>query len=119
MYSSGDAQSAANHVRILMESQRAHEGSQSLQRDEDLAEDIARLKLVCEALWSFCSERLGITTDQLRDRMILIDQAEDGRVDGMHHPRPRACPECEAMVPAGRDTCLYCATEVPGRDPFD
>jgi hypothetical protein len=115
----GDAQGVASRVRILREGQRAHDGSQSLQRDEDLAEDIARLKLVCEALWSFCSERFDITTEQLRDRMLLIDQEQDGRVDGMHHSRARPCPACESMVPADRDTCQYCGVEVPGRDPFD
>jgi hypothetical protein len=116
----GEARAAAEAgVRFTADQQRAYHESDSLRRDEDLAEDIARLKLVCEALWSLCSDRLGITDDELRARIVEIDRAEDGLVDGRHHPRPRACPGCGAMVPAGRDTCQYCATAVPGRNPLD
>jgi hypothetical protein len=87
-------------------------------RNEDLAEDVDRLRLVTEALWSLCSERLGVTEDDLRARILLLDQA-DGVVDGRHNAHPRPCPGCRAMVPADRATCQFCGVASPGQGIFD
>jgi len=76
-------------------------------RDEDLADDLARLALVAEAMWALLRERLGVTDDDLRAKLREIDLA-DGVADGKSTKRPRPCPSCQAMVPPDRETCQFC-----------
>lgn len=92
--------------------------SVSRDRDEDLREDMERMALVIEAMWSILSERLGVTVDELAARINAIDLA-DGRADGMRTPAPRTCPQCAAKVPADRETCQFCGAVTPGASTFD
>lgn len=103
------------------EAERVADGSRS--RDAELEERIAHLRLVTEAMWELLAERAGVTLAELAERVRAID-ARDGRVDGRHGipedaPRLR-CPACQAVVPAGKQTCQFCGAVVPGAeaDPF-
>jgi hypothetical protein len=89
----------------------------SRRRDEDLADQIDRLLLVTEAIWTLCRERLGLSDEQLMARIHALD-ASDGTIDGRHTRAPRRCAGCAAMVPAERETCQFCGAAVPGRDPL-
>jgi hypothetical protein len=84
---------------------------------DDTQDDIMRLVLITQAMFELLHERLGITSDELLERIHAID-ARDGVADGRLTARPRPCPSCEAMVPADRDTCQFCGAAAPGRDPF-
>lgn len=81
----------------------------------DRLEDLLhRLLLANEAMWELCSERLGLTDDDLAARMVQID-ASDGRVDGRHtkDPTDRRCPNCHAVVPNELSTCQFCGAAAP------
>jgi hypothetical protein len=107
------------HRAALTDTETELQRQRARYRDEDLAGDVDRLRLVTEALWSLCSERLGVTDDDLRERILAIDRA-DGVVDGRHAAAPpRPCPACEAMVPADRATCQFCGAAAPGQSLFD
>ena len=95
-------------------------------RHENLREQVWRLEdrferllIVTEAMWELCSERLGITEDELPARAAAID-TRDGAMDGRRAPERRTCPECDAAVPQGRPTCVFCGARVPGAEsPLD
>jgi hypothetical protein len=103
---------------VLSDTQaEAHRGA--ARRDsEALADDLDRLRLVTEALWSFVGERLGVTEQELVARIQAIDLA-DGVADGRSTARPRPCPSCRAMVPADRAACQFCGAATPGQRAFD
>lgn len=88
-----------------------HEGlREQVWRLEDRVE---RLLIVNEAMWELCSERLGITEEELSARAAAID-GRDGTMDG-RRPRPqRRCGACDAVVPSTRPTCAFCGAPAPG-----
>lgn len=86
----------------------------------DRLEDLLyRLLLANEAMWSLCSERLGLTEADLVARMQQID-ASDGRVDGRHtsDPATRRCPSCHAVVPSELSNCQFCGAAAAPGNPF-
>lgn len=81
-----------------------------------LSERIERLSLVNEALWSLLREKLGLTEEQLADRVREVDLS-DGQLDGrVRHPAV-PCPKCGRTVSRRRDRCLYCGAAL-GSPPF-
>lgn len=80
---------------------------------------LERLGLVTEAMWSFLSERMGVTQDQLEQRMAEID-AQDGSVDGRRGPHPpEPCGTCGAAIDRTRTTCAFCGAPATPSNPFD
>ncbi len=78
-----------------------------------LRQDVDRLLMITEALWSFMKKEHGYTDDQLADAIKDID-LRDGRVDGKAQaPAPAPCPNCGKVNSAHRTRCIYCGQELP------
>ena len=88
----------------------------ALNNAQRLEARLERAMLTMEALWSLLRDRVGITEDELRERILDIDLT-DGVLDGKVRRPPRDCPACKRKVPHRLAQCLYCGAEAP-RDPF-
>ena len=76
-----------------------------------------RALLVCEALWSRLRDRLGITEEELVQRVNDIDLS-DGTLDGkVRKPNAHACPSCGRTIAKRFPKCIYCGKPVV-HDPF-
>lgn len=73
----------------------------------DLRRRQARLMLVCQALWELLGERLGLTDEQLLEKVREIDR-RDGREDGRIGASQLTCPNCGRNATSARTHCLYC-----------
>lgn len=73
----------------------------------DLAKEVDRLALICEALWTLVKERLDLTDDELMGEIARLDLS-DGRADGRKAKAPTACSKCGRMNSRRHDFCIYC-----------
>lgn len=84
-------------------------------RDLDYAID--RIALASQAMWELVSTRLGLTEEELREKMTEID-LRDGEADQRMTARVIDCSGCGRNVNIRRDRCLYCGATVPRPMPF-
>jgi predicted Zn-ribbon and HTH transcriptional regulator len=103
-----DAQLRARDLREIAEART---------RLEALEQQVARLKLLNEALWQLIKEKVGISEDDLYQRAQEID-AQDGRRDGQLSSQPLRCPECGRISQSRHGRCLYCGL-LFDKKPFD
>ena len=82
-----------------------------------LQKEMDRLALVNEALWELLKEKVGVTDDQLMDKMMRLDLS-DGKLDGKVTKGPLNCPECNKNNARRHDRCIYCGTPLKTK-PFD
>ena len=79
--------------------------------EADAEDRIARLTLVCEALGSLLKERVGITEEEIADRVNQIDLT-DGQLDGRVRHAARTCRHCNRNVSPRFAKCIYCGQAV-------
>lgn len=84
-------------------------------RDLDYAID--RIALASQAMWELVSCRLGLTEEELREKMTEID-LRDGEADQRMSVRVIDCPGCGRKANIRRNRCLYCGATVPRPMPF-
>jgi|CXWL01.1.fsa_nt_gi uncharacterized protein YhdP len=77
---------------------------------------IDALALSCAAMWELLGERLGVTEQELLNKIEEID-LRDGKLDGRIAIVKQACSGCGRNNNAKRGRCLYCGTALP-RAPF-
>jgi hypothetical protein len=85
-------------------------------RPVDRVDRVDQLTLLCAAMWELMSERLGITEDQLMDRVQEIDLRDtvaDGRITAA-----KACPKCTRPLATHHAHCLYCGELLNVEGPF-
>lgn len=82
----------------------------------ELDRRLDRALLTMEAMWSLLSEKLGVTDDELAERVVQLDLS-DGTIDGAVRRPPLACPECDRTITRRFPQCLYCGTKII-HDPF-
>ncbi len=104
------AQRAAQHEA---QTNRTRQRSQY----EDLEDQIARLKLICESMWELTSEVTGLTAEQLEQRIHEVDM-DDGQADGRKVHAAAKCAQCDSMIPSRSKVCTYCSAPAPSRSPF-
>jgi hypothetical protein len=110
-------------VRNLRQNQYAAEEASSVRaarqdnQVEDLEAKVDKLTLICEAMWTLLTQRLGVSVQELVQVMHDID-LQDGQLDGRKSSPPKPCPSCQAMVAAELSRCQFCGASVPNLDPF-
>jgi hypothetical protein len=83
-------------------------------RVEDLERRADRLALACQALWEILRTNLGMSDEQIREKMGEID-LRDGVADGRITAQVTNCTQCGRPVRSSRDTCLYCGHAMPAQ----
>lgn len=81
----------------------------------DLETRFNRLVIIQRAAWSLQRDQLGLTDEQLLERIAEFDAA-DGNIDGRFTPRT-TCDSCGATTKAGAQ-CHFCGATAGGTDPF-
>jgi len=84
----------------------------------ELEHEIARLKLVCAALWELVKEKNSLTEEDLVAKVLEVD-ARDGVMDGQMRRTVRKCVQCQRTVPAKQNKCMYCGTGQPIGSAFE
>ena len=81
-------------------------------RMRSLERDHERLKLITMALWDILTDRLGVSEEELRRRILEVDRL-DGREDGRLRLRepPRNCEECGRPMLNSASACPYCGAQ--------
>jgi hypothetical protein len=75
---------------------------------EVLRQDVNRLLMITEALWTLLKKQHGYSENTLTDLVNEID-LRDGRLDGkVAKASPTACPGCGKMNSPKRIQCIYC-----------
>jgi predicted phage gp36 major capsid-like protein len=80
---------------------------------ELLRNDVGRLSLITEALWTFLKKQHGYSDEDLSALVQEID-LRDGRLDGKTaKASPSACPKCGRKNSNKYSTCIYCGSPLP------
>lgn len=87
----GHAYDGAQDVKIERQRSKldatAHQIQSSRSELQTTTQHVDRLRLVCQALWELCSERLGVTEEELEEKVLEID-LRGGKADGKLSVRP-------------------------------
>ena len=101
---SADAAGAANQARTA-------------QNDvQELEVRLERALMACEAMWSLMRDKMGVTDEELANRINDIDLS-DGKLDGKVRKTPVSCPNCKRTISRRFATCMYCGQPIV-HDPF-
>lgn len=79
---------------------------------------INMLSLINRAMWELMEDKLGLTMDQLNEKINEID-LRDGELDGKVTMQASDCPECGAKVNPTFNRCLFCGYEPEINNAFD
>jgi hypothetical protein len=78
-----------------------------------LRNDVDRLLMITEALWTFLKKEHGYSDEDLANAVKEID-LRDGRLDGRaEQPQASPCPNCGRINSARRSLCIYCGQPLP------
>lgn len=66
-----------------------------------------RLALTTMAIWAIMSEKLGVTEQELEDKITEIDLS-DGKLDGKVRVETSACSACGRTLSKRHNKCMYC-----------
>ncbi len=77
---------------------------------------VDRMILTCEAMWSLLREKLGLSDDELVQRMNDLDLS-DGKLDGKVRKGAVSCPKCGRTISRRLPKCIYCSQPIV-HDPF-
>lgn len=84
-----------------------------------LEDRVDRLLLQNMAIWSLLRDSIGLTDQDLINRVEQID-LQDGVADGkVTRTGPTTCPRCQRSFSPRHRRCLYCGQEVAAKTPFD
>jgi hypothetical protein len=96
----------------------ARERSAQARRDvAGLSDRVDRLALFTMAFWSLARDKLGITEEELLQRVQELDLT-DGKLDGKVQHAPTECPKCGRRYSPRHARCLYCRHAVPSPTPL-
>jgi hypothetical protein len=87
---------------------RAEHKAAAAQSQARLVEaNLARVLLICEALWEILRDKFGLSDEQLREKIQEID-LRDGTLDEKCQRKAVECPGCGHTVSGRHPACLYC-----------
>lgn len=119
LFTSAVANTMRENIQAELTGQRAARVAGEAKTEIDLMRgDLARLFLLCEAMWSILKDKHGYTEEDLVTRMQEIDM-RDGKLDNRRGPSPQPdCPKCGRKIMGRHPICLFCGEQVP-RDVFE
>ena len=82
----------------------------------ELESRLERTLLACEAMWTILRDKLGVTDEQLVERINEVDLS-DGKLDGKVRKTPVSCPRCGRTISPKFPKCMYCGQAIV-HDPF-
>lgn len=86
-------------------------GEQAKREAADVNRRLERLLLVNAALWSLLQDKLGLTEQDLIDRVKVLDEM-DGKADGkLSRGGAIKCHDCGRTLNPRHGKCLYCGAE--------
>jgi ribosomal protein S27AE len=108
--------------RVSAANQAARDAA-SKARDAEYSTDLVerrldKLALINMALWSLMSEKLGLTEEDLMERVKKIDLM-DGVEDGKLKRTVAQCPACNRVMSPRHTKCIYCGAERLKMTAFD
>lgn len=77
---------------------------------EDVDERFDKLLYIVRAIWAIMEEQ-GLTSDDLIEKIQELDISDEIQ-DRTVRESAKTCPSCESIVPAGRENCQVCGTDV-------
>lgn len=106
---------SSQNSRIDGASQTARD-ARSIARDAEqelavLQRRVDYLTITSQALWELLRDRLGMTDQQVQERIKEID-LRDGKADGKISKMVQSCPQCQRNNQASQSQCVYCGTEL-------
>ena len=69
---------------------------------DGLEQRLERALMTMEAMWSLLRDRLGVTDEELAQRIVELDES-DGYLDGKVRREPLQCTHCERTVPSATE----------------
>jgi hypothetical protein len=107
---------AARAARAGFKSDTALEHLRAVEGDLERAQqEVDRLSMIVEAMWSLMRERTGVTDEELGRRVEAID-LRDGKLDGRSVRAVPLCEKCQRPASVRNGLCLYCGH--PNRRPL-
>ncbi len=95
----------------------ARQAAEARSRTEALQQDIEKLYMITEALWTLLREQHGYD-DEVLGRLVESIDLRSGKADGRRAKSTNpTCPTCSRTLIGKHTTCLYCGTVVE-RDLF-
>lgn len=95
----------------------ARQAHEAQSRATEVEAKCDRALLVCEALWTILRDKLGVTEEDLVQRVNDLDLT-DGRLDGkVRKSKAHSCPSCGRTIAKRFPKCIYCGQLVV-HDPF-
>ena len=95
-----------------LESERAMDVAQSAYYDHhDQQKQIEHLTLLCQSMWELLRDTTGLTDDQLRHKVSVVD-SRDGHSDGKISKQVFACPRCGKNCNSTNDRCVMCGADL-------
>jgi len=76
---------------------------------DDLRDRLDRMTLLSYAMWTLAREKLGVTDEQLADRVQELDLS-DGKLDGKIGVPVTECLKCRRKMSQRHRRCIYCGT---------
>ncbi|MBN1671723.1 MAG: zinc ribbon domain-containing protein [Kiritimatiellae bacterium] len=105
-----DAKAAAEKSGTA--AKRAAEELELLQRK------LAKLTLICRAMWSLLQQQHTLSEQDLWQRMQELEQRDRDRTSQGTREAPK-CPKCGRAISLEHSRCMYCGTEGMPADVFD
>lgn len=93
------------------------DGQANVRAAKRLDDRVARLTLLCCAMFELMQQASGVTEDQLKAKMLEID-LRDGQADGRITAKPMKCPKCGATMSPAFGRCLFCGYTDESSSPF-
>lgn len=106
-----DAHAQAEGTRARYAADRAREATSQLESE------VARLHLVCRALWELLKDRTSVTDEDLSGMIRQIDLS-DGKLDGRVRVDVVECTSCKRTLGRRHERCVYCGTPREDTGPF-
>ena len=98
MHDSMSARAAASHAREMASDAMFFE------------KRLDKLTLISMAVWSLLAEKMGLTDEDLMERVKKIDLM-DGEADGKLQRQIATCPQCNRVMSPRHSSCIYCGSE--------